>query len=320
MLFHYTSFDALSKILQPDPIGGKEICFRATRYDCFKDKTEFKYGIECTKGLMDEIENNEFAQKYSLTPDHFIAHYFDCGYILSNPTIPKPFVISLTDSPESEKMWREYGCNGDGVVLGFDFNPDAASRIMNVAGQTLSHLDSCLYYTEQNRAAIKKELTDRYFECAVETARMGLGPSEIWLRFIFGAILCSFCARIKDGSEYTEEKETRIILYAPGNEWGEAFKQFAKAAKTDLTSLYDTLRNHFNINGTIPETLDKMLLYINDVGVFHKPERDVFFKEFFLPIDALKCLWVKDRGINTVRNLLQERKYDIPVNKARNGE
>lgn len=316
MLYHYTSFDALSKILQPYPIRGREICFRATRYDCFSDQMEFKYGIECTKELMAEIEQTEFATRYALTPDRYIAHHFDSTEILSNPTIPKPFVISLTDSPQSDNMWREYGCDGDGVVMGFDFDPDAVRQIMNVAGQSLSRLDSCLYYTEQTRTEIRKELTDRYFECAVETARMGLGQSEIWLKFIFGALLCSFCARIKDGDKYTAERETRIILYVPGSEWGDAFKHFAEAAKTYLTPLYNTLRNYFNRNGTIPASLNEMLQYINEVGMFHKPEGDVYYKEFYLPIDALKCLWVRNQNENSIGRLLQERGYHIPVKKA----
>ena len=311
MLFHYTSFEALHKILLPAPANGKELCFRATRYDCFEDQTEFRYGIDRTKELMEEIEKVDFTEKYAWKEQHFIARHFDSDIILANPNIPKPFVISLTDSPRSRKMWREYGCNGNGVVMGFDFD----KRMMNAAGQSLTRLDSCLYYTEKRREAIKRELTDRYFECAKGTAPLGLGQSEIWLKFIFATILCSFCARLKDGKKYTKERETRIILYIPGSEWGDTFARFAKATETGLTQLYDILRSLFCRNQVVPETLEEMLRYMNDIG--YNADTGKYYKELYLPVETLKCLWVNKRDAQTVQNLLQERGYRIPVKKAR---
>ena len=317
MLYHYTSFDALDKILLHEPEKGKEICFRATRYDCFEDQTEFQYGIDRTKELMEEIEKEEFVQKYKLTPEHFIAKHFDSKIILSNTDIPKPFVISLTNSPTSKKMWRKYGQKGDGVVMEFDFNTEIIEWTMKVMGQSVARLDNCLYYTSKQHEKIKNLLKECYFECAYATAPMGLGYSDIWLEFIWATILCSFCARIKDGKEYSKEQETRIILNIPGREWENSFKKLAKISKMDLESFYISLRNHFNLNDKIPETLEGMLEFIRDIKSYHKENREIFFKEFFLPIASLKSIWVKKRDIKTVQNLLKERCYNIPVNKVK---
>ena len=58
MLFHYTSFEALQKILLSAPAKGKELCFRATRYDCFEDQTEFRYGID---GMMRYVKAGQLV-------------------------------------------------------------------------------------------------------------------------------------------------------------------------------------------------------------------------------------------------------------------
>lgn len=317
MLYHYTSFDALGKILLHEPEKGKEICFRATRYDCFEDQTEFQYGIDRTKELMEEIEKNEFAQKYKLTSDHFIAKHFDSKIIFLNSAIPKPFVISLTNTPASKKMWRKYGQKGDGVVMEFDFNPETIEWITKVMGQSITRLDNCLYYTPKQHEKIKNLLKECYFECAYATAPIGLGYSDTWLKFIWATILCSFCARIKDGKKYSKERETRIILNIPGNEWENSFKKLAKITQTDLEPFYLSLRNHFNLNGKIPATLEEMLQFIRDIKSYQRENKEIFFKEFFLPILSLKSLWVKKRDVKTVQELIKERGYNIPVNKVK---
>jgi len=83
MLFHYTSFEALQKILLSAPAKGKELCVRATRYDCFEDQTEFRYGIDRTRELMEEIEKVDFTEKFAWKEQHFIARHFDSDIILA---------------------------------------------------------------------------------------------------------------------------------------------------------------------------------------------------------------------------------------------
>ena len=55
MLYHYTSFDALKNILRYAK-SQEQMCFWATRYDCFADTDEFKLGVETIRRLLPEME------------------------------------------------------------------------------------------------------------------------------------------------------------------------------------------------------------------------------------------------------------------------
>ena len=56
MLYHYTSFDALKNILRYAK-SQEQMCFWATRYDCFADTDEFKLGVETIRRLLPEMES-----------------------------------------------------------------------------------------------------------------------------------------------------------------------------------------------------------------------------------------------------------------------
>lgn len=60
-----------------------------------------------------------------------------------------------------------------------------------------------------------------------------------------------------------------------------------------------------------------MLRYMNDIG--YNADTGKYYKELYLPVETLKCLWVNKRDAQTVQTLLQERGYRIPVKKARTG-
>lgn len=77
MLYHYTSFDALKNILRYAK-SQEQMCFWATRYDCFADTDEFKLGVETIRRLLPEMEKE-------LQPDRQIAPLFDWNEIKDNP-------------------------------------------------------------------------------------------------------------------------------------------------------------------------------------------------------------------------------------------
>lgn len=61
--YHYTTLKAFSSILQENPTKDKEICFWATRYDCFRDKTEYKHGIA---KIYPALDNLKFSQAFKM--------------------------------------------------------------------------------------------------------------------------------------------------------------------------------------------------------------------------------------------------------------
>lgn len=80
MLYHYTSIDAFKSILK-NAKAQMQMCFWATRYDCFADKEEFKLGIETIKRLLPQVEKD-------LPSDRQIAFSFDWDKIRENENLP----------------------------------------------------------------------------------------------------------------------------------------------------------------------------------------------------------------------------------------
>ena len=52
IFYHYTSLEALKGILKEKPLENQELCFWATRYDCFEDTDEYLFGVDTLKRLL----------------------------------------------------------------------------------------------------------------------------------------------------------------------------------------------------------------------------------------------------------------------------
>ena len=77
--YHYTSLEALNGILQRNEVGEKKLCFWATRYDCFKDKEEYLFGIDCLRECLLNLE-----KQGNLQEDRKIAAFFKHELIVEN--------------------------------------------------------------------------------------------------------------------------------------------------------------------------------------------------------------------------------------------
>ena len=95
--YHYTPLKAFSSILQDNPTKGKEICFWATRYDCFRDKTEYKHGIVKIYPVLDDFEVQS-----GLQDNRKIARFFNPTEIEHALGLPVPYVISISASKDNE--------------------------------------------------------------------------------------------------------------------------------------------------------------------------------------------------------------------------
>lgn len=148
MLYHYTSLAALMSILRDAKIQS-QICFWATRYDCFADKEEFKLGIETIKRLLPQVEKD-------LQPDRQIAALFDWNMIEGNANLPFPYIVSFTSRPNNEYMWNEYAKN-DGIVMAIDNTQPA-----KIPDAPLLRLSSCLYVDEDPDEEIVEMIRQEY--------------------------------------------------------------------------------------------------------------------------------------------------------------
>lgn len=111
MLCHYTTLTAFKSILR-DVKNKGQMCFWATRYDCFVDETEYRFGVETIRRLLPEIEKGFLV-------DRRVAQDFDWMLIEWNVNQPYPYIVSFTARPDNEYMWTEYA-KEEGIVLEID--------------------------------------------------------------------------------------------------------------------------------------------------------------------------------------------------------
>ena len=150
MLYHYTTIPAMRSILRDAGAKG-QMCFWATRYDCFADMEEFKLGVETIRRLLPEVEKD-------MPEDRRITPMFDWNEIKDNINLPYPYVVSFSSQPDNDYMWHEYA-KEDGVVLEID---DTVS--VEVPDAPLLRLASCLYVDANSDDKLTEMLRQEYTE------------------------------------------------------------------------------------------------------------------------------------------------------------
>lgn len=83
-LFHYTTMEALTKIMQKE-----NVCFLATHYKYLNDPSEYQWGLEQIKSKCADFNTDETDL----------------------------FILSLSKQRDFLPMWSMYAQNGNGVML-----------------------------------------------------------------------------------------------------------------------------------------------------------------------------------------------------------
>ncbi len=292
MLYHYTTLPAFMGILQDAETRG-QMCFWATRYDCFADTEEFKLGVETIRRLLPEVEKN-------MPADRRIAPMFDWNDIKDNQNLPYPYVVSFTSRPDNDYMWREYATM-DGVVLEID---DTVSA--EVLDAPLLRLASCFYADGNSDDKLIEMLRQEYTEVGY---RILGGPQkelafallkdypQLFVKLIASGILFVTAPRIKGAKDYWMEEETRVIIPIPVPSYN------------TLIEGYDEIISKFGLDPAELRTLvENELTRLKDNG------STVFYREMHLPIHLLKGVYVKTEAAREeVGRLLAELGLDVPV-------
>lgn len=289
--YHYTPLRAFSSILQDNPTKDNEICFWATRYDCFSDKSEYKHGIAKLYPVL-----NAFEVQAGLQDDRRIARFFNPTEVEKAQGLPVPYVISISARKDNEFMWENYADKGQGVVMELEFN-----NLRGFYGTAPYSIESCIYDSEISNEELSKLVKDQCLEMAIA---MLVGNKELaiallkdnpeaFVRFIAIYLLAFVAPRFKK-DEYIDEEETRIIISSP-------IKEYNK--------LLDKMR--------YPVELDAM---VDEVRIFvdrekQRPDNNNFFREIFMPISVLKRIYVKNaKQKPVVETILRKKGFDdIPV-------
>lgn len=295
MLYHYTTIPAMRSILRDAGARG-QMCFWATRYDCFADVEEFKLGVETIRRLMPEVEKD-------MPADRRIAPLFEWDEIKDNKNLPYPYVVSFTSRLDNDYMWREYA-KEDGVVLEID-----DTEKVGVPDTPMLRLVSCLYADGSNDDKLTEMLRQEYTEVAY---RILGGPQkelafallkdypQLFVKLIASGLLFVTAPRIKSAKDYRMEEETRVIIPIPVPSYN------------DLIEGYDETISKFGL-----DPVELRTLVTNE----HRRERDdgsvVFYREMHLPVHLLKGVYVKkDATKEEVGRFFAELGLDVPVRKV----
>ena len=271
MLYHYTTIPAFESILKDAATRG-QMCFWATRYDCFVDKKEFKLGVETIRRLLPEVEKD-------MPADRRIAPMFDWNEIKDNINLPYPYVVSFSSQPDNDYMWHEYA-KEDGVVLEID---DTVS--VEVPDAPLLRLASCLYVDANSDDKLTEMLRQEYTEVCY---RFLGGPHKeqaftwlkdcplFFLKLIALGLIFVTAPRIKNAKDYWMEEETRAIIPIP------------VPCYNTLIEEYDEAISKFGLNPTELRTLVD-----NECSRRRDDGSTVFYREMRLPIHLLKSIYVR---------------------------
>lgn len=294
MLFHYTSINALKGILC-NPTSDQGLCFWATRFDCFGDNQEYKLGIDTIKRLLPQLEER-------LQPDRRIAHSFEYDEIIKNITLPLPYVVSFTNTNNSEFMWENYAEHGKGIVLALD----DSQRIVNEYTKHL-FLRSCWYSGELTDEELYKEIENEYFNAAFNLLGGPLKTFAFTILAVFpqlfvsmiGRYLLSYVAPRIKGESFKDEKETRVIYAAPRMELDSLLEPYEEQLKTfpiDVDAFKDAMKS------------EKVRIRADG--------KNIYYQDIYLPGTILKEVYVKDHSqLEIVKEVLEEKgfKKDVSV-------
>ena len=293
--YHYTSLEALKGILKERPTENQELCFWATRYDCFEDTDEYLFGIDTLKRLLPVYEN-----RYDLQEDRRIAGAFEKDLIKGNVNLPYPYVISVSARNDNNHMWENYADHKKGVVLAL--NIDAMFGQSNAA--TLHHIKPCLYEHIATENELMQEIEKTYAEGAYHLLLSGKENAisilkeypQVFTRLIAIYLLAFFAPRMKR-KQFEKEEETRIILSVPPQEYADlkGIDDVRKAFK----------KSNFDIESVLKEIRNEKV----------RPDNGKIYREAFMPISFLNKIYVLDDEVKKeAEKVLTDREYNnIPV-------
>lgn len=296
--YHYTSLEALNRILQNNKASKKRLCFWATRYDCFEDKEEYLFGIDCLGKCLSDLEGH-----YNLQKDRRIAANFKRDLIAGKKNLPFPYVVSITSRNDNLYMWENYANHNNGVVLEIDI----PQKNHEFREPILYDLEKCIY-VESAIDKILQKLVDSFY---IDTAWMFLSRwkentiallksnPQIFVQFIGVYMLAFFAPRIKR-KEFHKEEETRIILSIPPQEYA----HFIYSNLGLLQNMFKNLQSNLDVKD-IANTIvqEKSRLRANNTTCY--------YRDFYLPKESLlRILTLSNDSKIQAENILQQKGFN----------
>lgn len=292
MIYHYTTIPAFESILK-DVDTRSQLCFWATRYDCFVDTEELKLGVETIQRLLPEVGTDVQLAQY-------ISSLFDWDQIKNNDNLPYPYIVSFTSRPNNDYMWKEYAKMG-GVAMEID---DKVS--VDIPDIPLLRLASCVYADVASEDRMKEMIRQEYIEVKTKILEgplknqayaLSQSNPQMFAKLIALGMIFVTAPRIKKAKDYWMEEETRVIIPLPNSRYNE------------LIVDYDEMIMNLGFNPSELRTLfSKERMRHRDDGT------TVYYREMYLPVSLFKGVYVQSLETKEhVEVFLRSKGIDVPV-------
>ncbi len=204
LLAHYTSVDALEKIIQ-----SKEVWLSNPLN--MNDYEEMRFGIGL--GYQAFIQNKNIVNacgtraRHSLLKDYFSAHF----NTLDREYAPNTYVLCFSEQTKDDydgllSMWRGYGANGNGVAIVID------GKKLPISDSSALQIGKVRYETKNNRVSIVNSIVNNFAKLLKQT-----NPSDDQLNIAADILLDRLTrfALFHKHNGFSEEKEWRIVYFRP---------------------------------------------------------------------------------------------------------
>lgn len=201
-LYHYTSLEVIKCIFEDYTPENPYLTFGATNCAYMNDPREISEGIDLIKDAIENISCPILKDRAKVILDcENLKDMMLIGSAISS-NLGVAYAISFTRNCDNINMWRMYGNEGRGVVLGFDSNQIKSENC---------DLSDCIYNCEKDYDSIVNTLQEgmELFFSKLGQSLFDISQRDYDLVRSLEAIGV-IAARIKNGI-YSYEKETRLI-------------------------------------------------------------------------------------------------------------
>lgn len=206
-LFHYTPLENKNKIITKEKID-----FRFTRADCFQDTKEVLHAVELMKKALSSLFNqNKIDKAYFQVMKEYLDISHDVKEIVGE--LRSKYVFCFSKNGNSEYLKNNYACANDskGVKISFDvFQLGEFLHDDEIEGEKDNFPYPEMFEVEYNEEEVMAYL--QVFLLKMYQLRNQDDEKRSISKIIIREVISVLGLVYKDGKQFHQEEETRIIL------------------------------------------------------------------------------------------------------------
>ena len=207
VLFHYTPLENKNKIIMKEKID-----LRFTRADCFQDKKEVLHSVELMKKALSSLFNQNKIDKAYF---QVMKDYLDIGHDVKEIVgeLRSKYVFCFSKNGNSDYLKNNYACANDskGVKISFDvFQLGEFLHDDEIEGEKDNFPYPEMFEVEYNEEEVMAYL--QAFLLKMYQLRNQDDEKRSISKIIIREVISVLGLVYKDGKQFHQEEETRIIL------------------------------------------------------------------------------------------------------------